>query len=150
MHHLSNELLFNKTHVVRDKNGKITSDRRWDVMNADPRELYTDELRQYTRKKMKGITCPVLILHGDKHALKKFNFDVFVPELEALDKNVVVKKYPGENHGFYWGRSKNPAMPLKANRDADAFFKEFMKVQPQPIDGKHIKLVPVSQVATSG
>ena len=112
--------MFNKSHIIRAANGKITGDRRWDVMNADPNELYTDEVREYTRKKMKGITCPVLILHGDRHALKKFNFDLFVPELEALDKNVVVEKYPGENHGFYWGRSKNPAMPLKANRDADA------------------------------
>ena len=136
--------MFNKTHVVRDKNGKVKGDRRWDVMNADPRELYTDELKAYTRQKMQGITCPVLILHGDQHALKKFNFDVFVPELEALGKTVILEKYPGENHGFYWGRSKNPVMPLKANRDADAFFRKSIKIQPQSIDEKHIKLVPVS------
>lgn len=136
--------MFNKTHVVRDKNGKVTGDRRWDVMNANPQELYTDELKRFTRKKMKGISCPVLILHGDKHALKKFNFDLFIPELDALGKKVVVKKYAGENHGFYWGRSKNPSMPLKANRDADAFFKEFIEAQPRPIDEELVKRVPVS------
>ena len=28
-------------------------------MNADPKKLYTEELKQYTRKKMAGIDCPV-------------------------------------------------------------------------------------------
>ncbi|MCH7729313.1 MAG: prolyl oligopeptidase family serine peptidase [Planctomycetes bacterium] len=136
--------MFNKSHVIRDANGKIIGDRRWDVMNANPKELYTDKLKQYTRKKMQRISCPVLILHGDRHALKKFNFEVFVPELRALGKKVVLIKYPGENHGFYWGRSKNPAMPLKANRDADAFFRKSIKAQPHPIDETHVKMVPVS------
>ena len=136
--------MFNKSHVTRDKNGEVTGDRRWDVMNADPQESYTDELKALTRRKMQGITCPVLILHGDRHALKRFNFEIFIPELKALEKNVVLEKYPGENHGFYWGRSENPAMPLKANRDADKFFKRSMKTQPRPIDEEHVKLVPVS------
>jgi len=135
--------MFTKDHVVRDHSGKITGDRRWDVMNADPRVLYTDELKQYTRKKMAGIECPVLILHGDQHALKKFNFEVFVPELESLGKKVVVEKYPGEKHGFYWGHSKNPAMPLKANRDANAFFQKYIHVPPQPMDEKHVEMVPL-------
>ena len=112
-------------------------------MNANPHELYTDELKQHTRKKMEGIECPVLILHGDQHALKKFNFEVFVPELEALGKNVVVEKYPGENHGFYWGRSKNPKMPLTANRDSDAFFKKYIRVPPQPIEEEYFEMVPL-------
>ena len=135
--------MFNKDHVVRDASGKITGDRRWDVMNANPRELYTDELKQRTRKKMQGITRPVLILHGDKHLLKHFNLDLFIPELKALGKRVVVEIYPGEDHGFYWGRGNNPMMPLKANRDADAFFKKYITVSPRPIDEKHVTMVPV-------
>jgi dienelactone hydrolase len=136
--------MFNKEHVVRDAGAKITGDRRWDVMNADPVELYTDELKRRTRDKMKGITCPVLILHGDRHALKKFNLGLLVPELETLGKKVVVEIYPGEDHGFYWGRGNNPEMPLKANRDADAFFKRHISVPPKPIDEKHVTMVPVS------
>ena len=74
----------------------------------------------------------------------RVRFEIFVPELTALGKKVVLIKYPGENHGFYWGRSKNPAMPLKANRDADAFFRKSIKAQPHPIDETHVKMVPVS------
>lgn len=135
--------MFNKSHVIRDDSGKVTGDRRNDVMGADPHELYTAKLKQFTREKMEGIHCPVIILHGDRHALKKFNLQVFVPELEALGKNVTVEVYPGENHGFYWGRSENPAMPLKANRDADAFFRKAIKTQPTAVDDKHIEMVPV-------
>jgi len=136
--------MFNRSHVDRDAGGQVAGDRRDDVMAAKPHELYTDELKQRTREKIKGIDCPVLILHGDQHPLTKFNLELFIPELKALDKEVTLKVYPGENHGFYWGRSSNPAAPLQANRDADTFFRKSIKTQPQAIDQQWVTQVPAS------
>ena len=131
--------MFTREHVNTDAKGRVTGDRRVEVMKADAKALYTPRRRKHTRRKLAEIKCPILILHGDRHALKKFNLDVLVPEMRAMGKPVEVIVYPGENHGFYWGRSRNPAMPLKANRDADAFFRKQIKTQPQPVDASLIK-----------
>lgn len=126
--------MFTKEHVDTDADGQPAGDRRWDVMNAEPDALYTPALRKHTRDKLKAITSPVLILHGDQHALAKFNLELFVPEMLAMGKNVRVAQYPGEQHGFYWGQSENPAMPLQANRDAEAFIRSHIKTPPSPVD----------------
>ena len=131
--------MFNKDHIISDSDGKPTGDKRWDVMKADPKSLYTPELRERTREKIAKIDCPVLILHGDQHALKHFNLGVFIPEMKAMNKDVELILYPGENHGFYWGRSSDAKMPLKANRDADAFFRKHIATKPTPINEDLIK-----------
>ncbi len=123
--------MFTKEH--RAEGRLIAADRLKEFINADMETLYTPKLRAHTRRKLAEIQCPVLILHGDQHWLRRFNLDVFVPEMKTLGKSVEVRIYPGENHGFYWGRSKNPAMPLKANQDAHGFFREHIKTQPKPI-----------------
>ena len=140
--------LFTKEHVVFDEDGNPTGDRRWDVMNADPKALYDDDIRQHTRKKLSGLAAPTLILHGDVHAIKAFNLGLFVPEMQALGKPVSVKTYSAEPHGFYWGRGRDPAKALQANRDADAFLRQHVRVQPQPIDSswaQPTKVEPVRQ-----
>ncbi|MEM7144524.1 MAG: prolyl oligopeptidase family serine peptidase [Verrucomicrobiota bacterium] len=122
--------MFTKEHIIFDESGRPTGDRRWDVMNADAASLYTPELKELTRGKMAGIRCPVLILHGDQHALKKFNMEVFVPEMEVVEKEIELKVYPGENHGFYWGRGRDAELVLQATRDADAFFRKHIATPP--------------------
>ena len=129
--------MFTKEH--RAEGRLIAADRLQEFINADLESLYTPKVREHTRRKLSGIQCPVLILHGDQHWLRRFNLDAFVPEMKSLGKSVEVTIYPGENHGFYWGRSKNPAMPLKANQDARGFFREHIKTQPKPIDASYIK-----------
>ena len=141
--------MFTKADVIADADGKVTGDRRWDVMNADAKELYTPELRAHTRSKLAKIRCPVLILHGDQHALQKFNLGVFVPEMKAMQKPVEVRMYAGERHGFYWGQGDNPAMALKANQDADAFLRKHIKVAPSPLDPSKLKLVAVESRRTA-
>ena len=126
--------MFTKSHIILDADGTPTGDRRWDVMNANAKALFTESVRDLTRRKLKGLAAPTLVLHGDVHALKAFNLGVFVPEMEALGKPVAVKIYPGEPHGFYWGVGRDPARALRANRDADAFLRQHMRVQPHPID----------------
>ena len=95
------------------------------------------------------IECPVLILHGDQHAIGKFNLGVFVPEMKAMNKPLKVRMYAGERHGFYWGQGDNPAMALKANQDADAFLRKHIKVQPSPLDQSKMKLVTVESRRTA-
>lgn len=126
--------MFTKDHIVFDADGTHTGDRRWDVMNANAKALFTDSVRDLTRRKLERLAAPTLILHGDVHALKDFNLGVFVPEMESLGKPVTVKVYPGEPHGFYWGVGRDPAQALRANRDADAFLRQHMRIQPRPID----------------
>lgn len=135
--------MFSKDHVVFGEDGKPTGDRRWDVMNADPRDLYTDALREHTRAKLSKLSTPTLILHGDVHALKKFNLDLFVPEMEALGKPVTVKMYAGEPHGFYWGRGRDPGNARQANEDAHEFLQRHVRVQPKPLDASWTTAVEV-------
>ena len=61
--------------------------------------------------------------------------DDAAPEMEAMRKPVTVMKHPGEFHGFYWGQGRIPPLAKKANRDADAYLRKRIKVQPKPIDG---------------
>ena len=126
--------LFTKDHIVFDSNGAPTGDRRWDLMNQDAKALFTDETREFTRRKLSSLSTPALVLHGDVHALKHFNLGVFVPEMEALGKPVTVNLYPGEPHGFYWGVGRDPAQALKANRDADSFLRKHIRAQPRPVE----------------
>jgi len=68
--------------------------------------------------------------------------------MEALGKPVTVKTYPGEPHGFYWGRGRDPAAALQANRDAEAFLRKHAHVQPRAIDPRWatpVKVEPMRQ-----
>ncbi len=127
--------MFTKEHIIFDEQGQPKGDRRWDVMNADPKALYTPELRRVTRRKLSGLDTPVLILHGDVHQLKGFNLGVLVPEMKALGKAVEVSVYAGEPHGFYWGVGRDPAKARAANREAEAFIGKHVRVRATALDG---------------
>lgn len=64
---------------------------------------YTEEKRKTTEAKINAIQCPILIHHGDQHLLRKINFELVFPAIEKAGKSLTVEKYPGEQHGFYWG-----------------------------------------------
>ena len=125
--------MFSKDHIVFGPDGEPTGDRRWEVMDSDPSDLYTDDVRDRTRAKLAGLSTPTLMLHGDVHALKDFNLGLFVPEMRALDKPVTVKTYPGEPHGFYWGTGRDPSKALQANVDAEKFLRRHLRSEPRPL-----------------
>lgn len=108
----------------------------------DPHKFYTPDVQQKTRAKINKIACPVLILHGDQHILKKINHEIFIPELKAAGKDVQVIVYPGEPHGFYWGREGSPESALMCFDDCQAFLKPLLKTQPRPLDESLVKRVP--------
>jgi dipeptidyl aminopeptidase/acylaminoacyl peptidase len=140
--------MFSRDHIVFDESGKPTGDRRWDVMNQDAKALYTEKVRDFTRRKLSALATPTLILHGDQHEIKRFNLEVFVPEMQALGIPVVVNVYPDEPHGFYWGQGRDPAQALKANQDADAFLRKHLRVQPRPVDASWIAPKKVDPMRT--
>lgn len=126
--------MFTKEHVVLGPDGKPTGDRRWDVMNADPEQLYTSEIQRHTRAKLEKLNTPTLILHGDQHHLKNFNFGVFIPEMVAMGKPVEVMKFPGEFHGFYWGRGRIPLLAQRSNVNAQEWLRGKLPTQPSPVN----------------
>ena len=71
--------------------------------------LYTDERRAATEKKIAAISCPILVHHGDVHLLRKINFEIVFPAIQAAGKTLLIKNYPGEDHGFYWGNRTSEA-----------------------------------------
>ena len=78
----------------------------YEAIMKDPKGSYKGKFRKNARAMFKAIDSPILILHGDIHALKKINSELLVPELKRLKKDVIYSVYPGLNHGFYWGNSR--------------------------------------------
>lgn len=99
----------------------------------DPHLYLRPELKDFTRKKIEKIRCPVFIAHGDVHPLKKLNLEIFVPELKAAGKTVELIVYPGQPHGFYFGRNGTPEAAQKFFDDCHAFFKRYLPTQPVPL-----------------
>ncbi len=136
--------MFTKDDVLRgDETQPVAEQRRRRFANAPLEELYTPALRERTRRKLEKIQCPVLILHGDQHWLKRFNLELLVPEMKALGKQVEVRTFPGAKHSFYWGRNTEPATALKAHREADAFLRKHLKTRPKPVAAVHVRQAPV-------
>jgi len=100
----------------------------------DYRELYTEERRKATEAKIAAISCPILIHHGDVHPLKKINFDIVFPAIEKAGKSMVVKNYPGENHGFYWGNRTSEAVLESVVANTLEFIEPLLKSKPAEQD----------------
>ena len=85
--------------------GMLTTDdygKRLEMM-ASPGRFFTPELRERTRKKLATLRAPVLILHGDKHDLRRLNGPIIVPLMKEAGVRVEYREYPSYGHGFYFG-----------------------------------------------
>lgn len=78
------------------------------VMEA-PHEKFTDQRKFEIHDWMKNIRCPILVLQGEPVGLYKTNFEILIPEMQKLGKDITSKSYPGVSHGFYWGTAKTGA-----------------------------------------
>ncbi|MEC5125254.1 dienelactone hydrolase family protein [Verrucomicrobiales bacterium BCK34] len=92
--------------------------------------LYTDEHRKATEAKIAAISCPILVHHGDVHLLKNINFDIVFPAIEKAGKTLVIKRYPGEDHGFYWGNRTSEATVDLVVANTRAFIEPLLKTKP--------------------
>ncbi|MEO0448465.1 MAG: alpha/beta hydrolase [Verrucomicrobiota bacterium] len=89
--------------------GLMTSIANREESMRDCLTLYSERHRLHTERKMAAISCPILIHHGDVHPLKKINFEIVFPGIQKAGKSMVIKKYPGQQHGFYWGNHTDEA-----------------------------------------
>lgn len=92
--------------------------------------LYTDERKAATEAKIAAISCPLLVHHGDVHLLKNINFDIIFPAIEKAGKTLVVKRYPGEDHGFYWGNRTSEATVDAVVTSTRDFIEPLLKSKP--------------------
>lgn len=79
-----------------------------DVME-NPERFYTKERQKEMRGWMKEVEAPVLVLQGNHTGLYKTNFEILIPEMKKLGKEISFIEFPGLSHGFYWGTTRTGA-----------------------------------------
>lgn len=96
-----------------------------DVMEK-PENFYTKERRKEMRGWMQEITAPVLVLQGNHTGLYKTNFEILIPEMKKLGKEISFIEFPGLSHGFYWGTTRTGATVATVDKvvaDVEEFIK---------------------------
>ena len=91
------------------KEGQEASPADYRVLMEDPGKRYTPARKKEMRAWMKDIDCPVLVLQGKHVDLYNTNFEILIPEMKQLGKDISSIHYPGVTHGFYWGTVKTGA-----------------------------------------
>lgn len=76
---------------------------------ADPAKVYTQESREALHAWMQDIDSPILLLQGKHEGLYKPNFEILIPELRSLGKDISSIHYADVTHGFYWGTVRTGA-----------------------------------------
>jgi len=111
---------------------------RLEIM-ANPERFFTPEFRERTRAKLATLRAPVLILHGDRHDLRKLNGPIIVPLMKEAGVRVEYREYPGYGHGFYfgggddrWGKGADECVVEDVVRDVRRFLDQAL-----PSDDRH-------------
>ncbi|MAS92637.1 MAG: hypothetical protein CMO55_05515 [Verrucomicrobiales bacterium] len=91
------------------KTGQTATPRDYESIMEDPLSKYTAERKAEMQSWMKEITCPILLLQGNHVDLYKSNFELLIPEMQKLGKDITAIEYPGLSHGFYWGTPRTGA-----------------------------------------
>ncbi len=91
------------------KTGEEASPADYRELMENPAAKYTPDRRAEMHAWMKEIHCPVLVLQGKPIGLYKTNFEILIPEMKRLNKNISSISYPDVTHGFYWGTAKTGA-----------------------------------------
>lgn len=89
--------------------GKVATPGNYRSIMERPHEKFTGERKKEMRAWMKQIDAPVLLLQGKHVGLYKSNFEILIPEMKKLGKDISHIDYPGLSHGFYWGTVKTGA-----------------------------------------
>lgn len=91
------------------KTGQSASPADYRTLMENPREKFTPRRQKEMRAWMKQIDCPLLLLQGKPVGLYQTNFEILIPELKQLGKDITHITYPGLSHGFYWGTVRTGA-----------------------------------------
>ena len=68
----------------------------------NPASMFTPDRRAEIHAWMKNISCPLLLLQGKHTGLYKTNFEILIPEMRSLGKDISSISYSGVTHGFHW------------------------------------------------
>ncbi len=109
------------------KTGEKASSSDYRGLMANPAANFTGERREEMIAWMKEVSCPVLVLQGKPVGLYRANFEILIPEMKKLGKDISSITYPGMSHGFYWGTVRAGATVEtvdKIVKDVSAFVAE--------------------------
>jgi len=97
-------------------------------------EYFTDVCREILQRKVRALSCPVLIVHSDRHRVNWVNNTYLVPEIRKQGKSLEMILYPGYGHGFVWGRQGITTEVFeKMMDDVNKFCKQHVRVKPAPV-----------------
>lgn len=85
--------------------------RAYQPVMDNPETYFTGERKSEILAWMNQISCPILILQGKPVLLYRANFELLIPEMQKLEKDISSLSYPDSIHGFYWGKTKSGATP---------------------------------------
>lgn len=88
------------------KTGQAATPADYRSLMENPAEKFTSERRKEIRAWMNDIDCPILILQGKHVGLYRTNFEILIPEMKKLGKDISSIAYPDVTHGFYWGTAR--------------------------------------------
>lgn len=94
---------------LEPRTGEEASPRDYNELMKNPAQLFTPDRRDEMHAWMKKISCPVLVLQGKHIGLYKTNFEILIPEMRRLGKDISSISYPDVTHGFYWGTVRTGA-----------------------------------------
>ena len=94
---------------IDPRTGQAASPADYRELMENPAEKYTPERRREMRAWMTAVDCPILILQGKAVGLHRTNFEILIPEMQELGKDVSSISFPGVTHGFYWGTVRTGA-----------------------------------------
>jgi dipeptidyl aminopeptidase/acylaminoacyl peptidase len=77
----------------------------------EPGKYFTGARKNEILAWMQKIACPVLVLQGKSVGLYKANFEVLIPEMKKLGKDISSMAWPEVTHGFYFGGMRSGATP---------------------------------------
>lgn len=106
------------------RTGEEASPADYRALMENPTVKLTAERKAEMQTWMKAIQCPILVLQGKPVGLYKTNFEILIPEMKLLKKNISSISYPGVTHGFYWGTASAGATTEtveKIMKDTTAF-----------------------------
>lgn len=88
------------------RTGQSASPATYRPLMEKPHEKFSGGRRQEMLAWMEKIESPILILQGKPVGLYRSNFEILIPEMKKLGKDISHITYPGLSHGFYWGTAK--------------------------------------------
>lgn len=115
--------------LLDPRTGQSASPAAYSDLMEDPLALYNSDRKKEVLEWLQQVSAPVLILQGNQVGLYRTNFEILVPEMRRLGKDISFVEFPGKSHGFYWGNVKAGATletVEKIMQDVDQFLQRHL------------------------